>query len=103
MKTLEMIRRFLLYTAKAVCFEQFSPLDVHQYAFGRKLSNLNLPDAVSGWLSAEVGAGRFGLCQEVQTANAELQTKPVSNEDGCIKRRLKNKARNGSSLMVCVL
>ena len=67
MKTLEIIRRFLLYTAKAVCFEQFSPLDVHQYAFGRKLSNLNLPDAVSGrlqtevsgWLQTEVGAKRY--------------------------------------------
>ena len=48
MKTLEIIRRFLLYTAKAVCFERNEPLDVHQYAFGFVSSNLNLPDAVSG-------------------------------------------------------
>ena len=41
MKTLEMIRRFLLYTAKAVCFERFSPLAVRKYSFGRKSSNLH--------------------------------------------------------------
>ena len=51
--------RFLFYIAKAVCFERFSPLAVRKYSFGRKSSNLHLPDAVSGWLQTKVGAEKI--------------------------------------------
>ena len=61
-----MIRRFLLYTAKAVCFERNEPLDVHQYAFGFVSSNLHLSGATSGWLLTKVSAKRYGVPESAE-------------------------------------